>query len=102
MNLSDETYERPGQTGTCRIQRAQDNSLSPSGQNATTKTELLDKTSPEFNFYLSNTTFREKAGSPYGNLGSILNAQGRGDEAEAAYRMALKHRPNMAEVYYNL
>ena len=40
--------------------------------------------------------------SAYGNLGSILNAQGRGDEAENAYKMALKFRPNMADVYYNL
>ncbi|XP_025413092.1 transmembrane and TPR repeat-containing protein CG4341-like [Sipha flava] len=38
----------------------------------------------------------------YGNLGSILSSQGRTNEAEIAYRSALKHRPNMAEVHYNL
>lgn len=40
--------------------------------------------------------------SAYGNLGSILNSQGRVDEAESAYRMALQFRPNMADVHYNL
>uniref|UniRef100_A0A8D8WH46 dolichyl-phosphate-mannose--protein mannosyltransferase n=1 Tax=Cacopsylla melanoneura TaxID=428564 RepID=A0A8D8WH46_9HEMI len=38
----------------------------------------------------------------YGNLGSILSSQRRFSEAEEAYRMALKHRPNMADVHYNL
>ncbi|XP_050547025.1 protein O-mannosyl-transferase TMTC2-like isoform X1 [Daktulosphaira vitifoliae] len=38
----------------------------------------------------------------YGNLGSILSSQGRTNEAEIAYRSALKHRPNMADVHYNL
>ncbi|CAI6365923.1 unnamed protein product [Macrosiphum euphorbiae] len=38
----------------------------------------------------------------YGNLGSILSSQGRTNEAEMAYRSALKHRPNMADVHYNL
>ncbi|KAF4523605.1 hypothetical protein B566_EDAN014579 [Ephemera danica] len=38
----------------------------------------------------------------YGNLGSILAAQGRSREAEDCYRIALKHRPNMADVHYNL
>ncbi|XP_017486298.1 PREDICTED: transmembrane and TPR repeat-containing protein 2-like, partial [Rhagoletis zephyria] len=37
-----------------------------------------------------------------GNLGNILKAQGRIEEAEAAYRAALRHRPNMADVHYNL
>lgn len=40
--------------------------------------------------------------SAYGNLGSILSTQGRVEEAEAALRMALWHRPNMADVHYNL
>lgn len=38
----------------------------------------------------------------YGNLGNILKAQGRVEEAEAAYRTALQHRLNMADVHYNL
>lgn len=38
----------------------------------------------------------------YGNLGSILNSKGRIEEAEEAFRRALKHRPNMADVHYNL
>ncbi|CAG9861076.1 unnamed protein product [Phyllotreta striolata] len=38
----------------------------------------------------------------YGNLGSVLNSQGRMDEAEIAFRKALQHRPNMADVHYNL
>ncbi|CAH2005183.1 unnamed protein product [Acanthoscelides obtectus] len=38
----------------------------------------------------------------YGNLGSILSSQGRADEAERAFRMALDFRPNMADVHYNL
>ncbi|XP_021933145.1 transmembrane and TPR repeat-containing protein 2-like [Zootermopsis nevadensis] len=38
----------------------------------------------------------------YGNLGSVLSSQGRVEEAEWAYRMALKWRINMAEVHYNL
>ncbi|KAG7306039.1 hypothetical protein JYU34_008611 [Plutella xylostella] len=38
----------------------------------------------------------------YGNLGSVLSAQGRTAEAEAAFRRALAHRPNMADVHYNL
>ncbi|KAE8752552.1 hypothetical protein FOCC_FOCC000674 [Frankliniella occidentalis] len=38
----------------------------------------------------------------YGNLGSVLSGLNKLTEAEHAYRMALKHRPNMAEVHYNL
>ncbi|XP_058804463.1 protein O-mannosyl-transferase TMTC1-like [Phymastichus coffea] len=38
----------------------------------------------------------------YGNLGSVLSAQGRTDEAELAFIEALRHRPNMADVHYNL
>ncbi|XP_052122968.1 protein O-mannosyl-transferase TMTC2-like isoform X5 [Frankliniella occidentalis] len=38
----------------------------------------------------------------YGNLGSVLSSRGRLSEAEHAFRMALKFRPNMAEVHYNL
>ncbi|XP_050441799.1 protein O-mannosyl-transferase TMTC2-like [Adelges cooleyi] len=38
----------------------------------------------------------------YGNLGSILSSQGRTNEAEIAYRSALKYRSNMADVHYNL
>ncbi|XP_004929501.1 protein O-mannosyl-transferase TMTC2 [Bombyx mori] len=38
----------------------------------------------------------------YGNLGSVLTAQGRMAEAEAAFLKALKYRPNMADVHYNL
>lgn len=38
----------------------------------------------------------------YGNLGSVLSAANKFPEAEQAYRMALRHRPNMAEVHYNL
>ncbi|XP_014216647.1 transmembrane and TPR repeat-containing protein CG31690 [Copidosoma floridanum] len=38
----------------------------------------------------------------YGNLGSVLSAQGRVEEAEMAFAEALRHRPNMADVHYNL
>ncbi|XP_034256998.1 protein O-mannosyl-transferase TMTC2-like [Thrips palmi] len=38
----------------------------------------------------------------YGNLGSVLSSRGRLAEAEHAFRMALRYRPNMAEVHYNL
>ncbi|XP_049764521.1 protein O-mannosyl-transferase TMTC2-like [Schistocerca cancellata] len=38
----------------------------------------------------------------YGNLGAVLSSQGRVDEAEKAFRLALQHRPNMADVHYNL
>ncbi|KAK9870912.1 hypothetical protein WA026_009872, partial [Henosepilachna vigintioctopunctata] len=37
----------------------------------------------------------------FGNLGSILSSQGRTAEAELAFRKALQHRPNMADVHYN-
>ncbi|KYN20678.1 hypothetical protein ALC57_06995 [Trachymyrmex cornetzi] len=39
---------------------------------------------------------------PYGNLGSILSEQGRVAEAEEAFVQALRYRPNMADVHYNL
>ncbi|XP_078036854.1 transmembrane O-mannosyltransferase targeting cadherins 2 [Augochlora pura] len=38
----------------------------------------------------------------YGNLGSVLSAQGRVAEAEEAFVQALSYRPNMADVHYNL
>jgi Flp pilus assembly protein TadD len=38
----------------------------------------------------------------YCNLGSALERQGRLDEAVAAYREAIKLRPQLAEVHYNL
>ncbi|KAG7213726.1 hypothetical protein KM043_002960 [Ampulex compressa] len=38
----------------------------------------------------------------YGNLGSVLSAQGRAAEAEEAFVQALRYRPNMADVHYNL
>ncbi|EFN60712.1 Transmembrane and TPR repeat-containing protein CG4341 [Camponotus floridanus] len=38
----------------------------------------------------------------YGNLGSILSEQGRIAEAEEAFVQALRYRPNMADVHYNL
>ncbi|XP_053676726.1 protein O-mannosyl-transferase TMTC2 [Anopheles nili] len=37
-----------------------------------------------------------------GNLGSVLSAQGRYQEAKEALKAALSHRPNMADVHYNL
>nr|CAD7585811.1 unnamed protein product [Timema genevievae] len=42
-----------------------------------------------------------KAGS-YGNLGSVLSSKGRTEEAEWAFRMALRYRVNMADVHYNI
>lgn len=40
--------------------------------------------------------------SAYGNLGSVLSGLGRYQEAEMAFHEALRHRPNMADVHYNL
>ncbi|XP_055591689.1 protein O-mannosyl-transferase TMTC2-like [Uranotaenia lowii] len=37
-----------------------------------------------------------------GNLGSVLSAQGRNQEAKEALKAALSYRPNMADVHYNL
>ncbi|XP_055634788.1 protein O-mannosyl-transferase TMTC2 [Toxorhynchites rutilus septentrionalis] len=37
-----------------------------------------------------------------GNLGSVLSAQGRHQEAKEALKAALSYRPNMADVHYNL
>ncbi|WAR20036.1 TMTC2-like protein [Mya arenaria] len=38
----------------------------------------------------------------WGNLANIFNNQGRVDDAETAYRNALKYRPNMSDTHYNL
>jgi len=38
----------------------------------------------------------------WGNLANVLNADGRSMEAEHAYKAALRHRSNMADVHYNL
>ncbi|ESO05256.1 hypothetical protein HELRODRAFT_78021, partial [Helobdella robusta] len=38
----------------------------------------------------------------WGNLANVLNGQGRAEEAERAYKTALLHRSNMADVHYNL
>jgi len=38
----------------------------------------------------------------WGNLANVLNADGRSVEAERAYKAALRHRSNMADVHYNL
>ncbi|KAL3048146.1 hypothetical protein OYC64_006842 [Pagothenia borchgrevinki] len=38
----------------------------------------------------------------WGNLGNVLKNQGKMAEAEAAYRNALHHRGNMADMLYNL
>nr|CAD7570595.1 unnamed protein product [Timema californicum] len=38
----------------------------------------------------------------YGNLGSVLSSKGRTEEAEWAFRMALRYRVNMADVHYNI
>lgn len=40
--------------------------------------------------------------SALGNLGSVLSSQGRYIEAKEALQLALKYRPNMADVHYNL
>jgi len=38
----------------------------------------------------------------WGNLANVLNANGRSLDAEHAYKAALRHRSNMADVHYNL
>ena len=38
----------------------------------------------------------------YGNLANVLTQQGRLKEAETALKVALEHRPNMADSHYNL
>lgn len=38
----------------------------------------------------------------WGNLGNVLKNQGKMAEAEKAYRNALHHRGNMADMLYNL
>ena len=40
--------------------------------------------------------------SAWGNLANILNGKGKAQEAEDAYKNALRHRANMADVHYNL
>lgn len=40
--------------------------------------------------------------SALGNLGSVLSSKGHLDIAEVALITALKFRPNMADVHYNL
>lgn len=37
-----------------------------------------------------------------GNLGSVLSSRGKYELAEIALTSALKFRPNMADVHYNL
>ncbi|CAH1124555.1 unnamed protein product [Ceutorhynchus assimilis] len=56
--------------------------------------------SSEENLYRSAVPYNPP--KAYGNLGSILNAKGRIDEAEQSFRKALEYRPNMADVHYNL
>ena len=38
----------------------------------------------------------------YGNLANVLAQRGRVEEAEVAFKRALRHRPNMADAHYNL
>lgn len=38
----------------------------------------------------------------FGNLANILQNQNKIDEAEQAYRSALRYRSNMADTHYNL
>ena len=38
----------------------------------------------------------------FSNLGNILYAKGRVDEAELCFKEAIRHRPNMADTHYNL
>ena len=38
----------------------------------------------------------------FSNLGNILYAKGRVDEAELCFKEAISHRPNMADTHYNL
>jgi len=38
----------------------------------------------------------------WGNLANVLNTDGRSLAAEHAYKAALQHRSNMADVHYNL
>lgn len=37
-----------------------------------------------------------------GNLGSILSAQGKYDEAKLALTRAIEYRPSMADAHFNL
>ena len=38
----------------------------------------------------------------FSNLGNILYAKGRVEEAEVCFKEAIRHRPNMADTHYNL
>ena len=38
----------------------------------------------------------------YGNLANVMAQRGRVEEAEVAFKKALRHRPNMADAHYNL
>lgn len=40
--------------------------------------------------------------SAWGNLANVYNRDGRIQDAETAYRNALKHRSNMGDTHYNL
>nr|CAD7454550.1 unnamed protein product [Timema tahoe] len=58
-----------------------------------------NKLTPVGNFRPSGAAKLKKA---YGNLGSVLSSKGRTEEAEWAFRMALRYRVNMADVHYNI
>ncbi|EZA61114.1 Transmembrane and TPR repeat-containing protein, partial [Ooceraea biroi] len=51
---------------------------------------------------LYKSALRVNPPKAYGNLGSVLSEQGRVAEAEEAFVQALRYRPNMADVHYNL
>ncbi|XP_053692288.1 protein O-mannosyl-transferase TMTC2 [Sabethes cyaneus] len=57
-------------------------------------------------WYDEESLFRSAIGvnppKALGNLGSVLSAQGRHQEAKEALKAALSYRPNMADVHYNL
>ncbi|KAF3859215.1 hypothetical protein F7725_021614 [Dissostichus mawsoni] len=50
----------------------------------------------------SNEENLYRSGIAWGNLGNVLKNQGKMAEAEKAYRNALHHRGNMADMLYNL
>lgn len=47
-------------------------------------------------------TLTQMSPAAWGNLGNVLKNQGKMVAAEAAYRNALRHRGNMADMLYNL